>query len=127
MARGTVSFLFLLTVVAVFFWGIKLGMKLEKDKTATLAEISATPTLTSPTSIPSDIPIPTTVEASVSADIKITTKAGTSTYINRSCGFSFSYPGSYLNQKSVNEQSIIMTDPTDVKKAIATTCAVQIP
>lgn len=130
MPRGTAFLFIILASVAFFLIGFNsgktLGVRNEQYIPPTQSP-SITPTM-KPTSTPQPtdtIPIPTgknTTKQGVSTPI-----LSGSTYTNKSCGFSFSYPGSYMNQKSVNNQSIILTDPNNPNLAIATTCAATLP
>lgn len=122
MAKGTIIFIFILSIFASLLAGINIGKKIEKMQLAS----SITPTVIPIT--PTFTIFPTTTPV-VSPNARVTTKSATgkSTYRNRTCGFEFSYPGSYLSQKSVNEQATIFTDPDDPNTAIAATCATEIP
>jgi hypothetical protein len=136
MARVTSFILVGLGFCAIFLIGIKVGTKLPKD-------IALAPTLTpSPVPTLTDIPTPTLAPTSMminasptaasksnvqGASTSTTTINGVSIYTDKSCGFSFTYNGSYLNSKSVNGQATIITDPNDPKAAIAVTCLESIP
>ena len=118
MAKGTLFTLIFLTIIATFLLGINIGKKLSISQ----------PVIQTPSPTITQVPSPT---LTLIPTIAITTGAkkttSRSTYTDKTCGFSFSYPGSYLRQKSVNEQSIILTDPSDPDAAIAATCADTIP
>jgi len=118
MAKGTIIFFFILTTVASLLLGINLGKKIANNQTTQQSNnlITPTPSLT--------ITMTPTPIASPSAAMK---KTGTTTFTDSSCGFSFSYPGSFINQKSVNGQTTILTDPDDPLQTIAATCAATIP
>lgn len=126
MPKGTAYLFIALSAVAFFLIGFNsgrtLGVRNEHYIPPTPSPLpSATPTMK-----PSPIPEPTDTTPLPTGQTQ-TNKQGTSTYTNKSCGFSFSYPGSYMNQKSVNNQSIILTDPNNPNLAIATTCAATLP
>lgn len=120
MAKGTLFTLIFLTIIATFLLGINIGKRLSISQPVVQ---TPSPTLTQ-TPSPALILIPTIATAS---GVKISKTVSRSTYTDKTCGFSFSYPGSYIRQKSVNEQSLILTDPLDPDAAIAATCADTIP
>ena len=123
MAKGTVIFLFVLAIFAALLLGINIGKNIGKNQSG----LSAAPVVTT---LPSLTPalIPTIISTSAPS-VYPTSKAtsGKSTYRNETCGFEFSYPGSYLSPKSVNGQSTIVTDPDNPSNTIAATCAAEIP
>lgn len=53
--------------------------------------------------------------------------SGVSTYTDRTCGFTFSYPGGYLSSNTTNGKSSIFTDPNDETHSIVTACEDEIP
>jgi hypothetical protein len=121
MAKGTIIFLFVLAVLASLLFGIKLGINLDQGKTAPIqSTVSNPPPLPSPT-----FSLPSPVSSSSAVPTKKVTSL--STFQNGTCGFSFSYPGSFMRQKTENEQSVIFTDPDDPKAMIAATCAQTLP
>lgn len=123
MAKGTIIFLFALSLLATLLFGINLGKKLGISSNFNLQPTTGNvqPTITpSPT-----ITIVPTKSASPSATMKKSTSI--TTYTDGTCGFSFSYPGSFMKQKSVNQQATILTDPDDPASVIAVTCAASIP
>ncbi len=123
MARATFIFIFFLSLICVFLLGINVGKKIQQTQFAPTPQPTTTPptpTLQPPTATPTAGFVSPTKKPSANT-------SGTSTYTNRSCGFTFSYPGSYLNQKSVNEYSLILTEPDNEKSVIATTCAEKLP
>ncbi len=121
MAKGTLIFLFILAILAAFLIGINVGKNISKQQFSNEAieQLSNQP---SPS--PTLILTPTIASPSATRTPKTT---GTSTFTDRTCGFSFSYPGSFLRQETENAQSIIFTDPDDPNAAIATTCTASIP
>lgn len=115
MAKGTVIFLFLLTIIATLLFGINIGKKIGPSPSAISNQqltITSTP---SPT-----VTIAPTIIATPSGTLKKST--GTTTYTDRTCGFSFSYPGSFIKQKSVNGQATILADPNDPNATTVATC-----
>lgn len=131
MAKGTVIFLFILAIVASLLVGINIGKNIKLSQSIRTSQpliSNPPPTTHSPslslTPIPSLTSSPST---SLTPSNRQASSTGITTYSNKSCGFSFSYPGSYINEKSVNNQSIILVDPNNPNDAIATTCATSIP
>lgn len=124
MAKGTIIFFFTLTIIATLLFGINIGKKLRINQLPTANYQQPTPSL-SPTPSPTITIIPTK-SASPSSVIK-RTRGGTTTYTDGTCGFSFSYFGSFVKQKSTNQQTTILTDPNDSASTIAATCAATIP
>lgn len=120
MAKGTITFLVILALVATLLLGINVGKKLGiSQRTNNKEQITITVT-PSPS-----ITITPTQTATPSAVMKKSTSI--TTYTDASCGFSFSYPGSFIKQKSTNQQTTILTDPDDSSATIAATCAASIP
>lgn len=113
MAKGTLFTLIFLTIIATFLLGINIGKKLSISQP--VVQIPSPTTTITPSAI------------ATTSGVKISKTVSRSTYTDKTCGFSFSYPGAYLRQKSVNEQSLILTDPSDPEAAIAATCADTIP
>lgn len=124
MAKGTLFFLIILLLIATLLFGINVGKKLGISQSA----INNQPTNQAPTPPRIDYDpsvISPTQTATPSSVMKKST--GITTYTDASCGFSFSYPGSFIKQKSVNQQTTILTDPDDSSSTIAATCAASIP
>lgn len=117
MAKGTLFFLLILLLLATLLFGINLGKKLGVSQSTIIPTPNPTATV-----IPTVTP---TLTATPSAAMKKTT--GITTFSDKSCGFSFSYPGSFIKQKSTNQQTTILTDPNDTSATIAATCAASIP
>ncbi len=119
MAKGTTIFFIILITVASLLFGINIGKKLNSPQLPItnyqLSTITPSPTIT----------LTPTLSATPSAAVKKSTSI--TTYTDGTCGFSFSYPGSFIKQKSTNQQSTILTDPDDPKSTIAATCAASIP
>lgn len=129
MAKGTLIILFLLAIIASLLIGINIGKKLTlslvSNPQLTTYNLQLSP---SPTTYNLQLTAnPPTASSSPSASPKPRKTTGTSTFQNSTCGFQFSYPGSYLKEKTVNTESIIFTDPDDPGSMIATTCAKTIP
>ena len=128
MAKGTIIFLFVLAVLASLLFGIKLGIGLDQGKTAPVQSTVNNPSpLPSPPTNPPTGGQPTISTISAAIQPTKTKVTGTSTFQNGTCGFSFSYPGSFMRQKTENVQSVIFTDPDDPKAMIAATCAQTLP
>lgn len=121
MAKGTLIFLFFLTIFAALLFGINIGKKLSISNSSIPQPTAYNP---QPTVTPSPAIIPI-ISASPSAALKKST--GATTYTDATCGFSFSYPGSFINQKTTNGQSTILTDPENPSSIIAATCSSSIP
>lgn len=119
MAKGTTIFLFILGLLAALLVGINVGKNLGKQELSNRA-IEQSSNQPSPTMTL----IPTIASPSATRAPKTT---GISSYSDKTCGFSFSYPGSFLRSQTENAQSVIFTDPDDPNAAIATTCASSIP
>lgn len=123
MAKNTLFFLFALSILAALLIGVSIGRRVEK----TNITVKNTPNIPSPSPSPSPTATPTpivfpTLESSPSAKSK-----GTSTYSDADCGYTFSYPGSYLRSNTTNQQSVIFTDQDNPKAYIAIACAQLLP
>ena len=129
MAKGTIVFIFFLAVLASLLFGINLGKQLGKSEVASTV-ISPTGNI-KPTLLPSFTPPPSpTPIVSITTSpntIPSSRKSGTTTFSDKTCGFEFSYPGSFIRQKTVNSQSVIFTDPDNPNITIAAACATSIP
>lgn len=130
MAKGTIIFLFILALVATLLFGINLGKKLGNNQLQTVNYPASPAGRQQPTPSLSPTPSPTLIilpakSASPSAVMK--KNSATTTYTDTTCGFSFTYSGSYIKQKSTNQQATILTDPNDPTSTIAATCAATIP
>jgi len=118
MPKNTALFLILLALLATLLLGINIGKKLATSQY--LAQFAPTPTpFIQPTTIP---PLKPTVSLT-----PLAVKSETSTYTDRSCGFTISYIGSYLEQKTENYKSTIITDPDNPDQTIVSTCQQEIP
>lgn len=124
MAKGTIILLFILFIIASLLLGINIGKKIGPSIPETPV-VNTQPTITNQQSTITLIPTPE-VSATLSAT-PVKKTAGTSTFTDQTCGISFSYPGSYLKQKSTNGESTIFTDPGNPDTAIAVACAISIP
>jgi len=115
MAKGTVIFLSILAVIALLLVGINIGKKI-----GTPSSVSVAPTLynSQPTVY---IPSPTIANQSPITNQSI------STFTDSSCGYSFSYPGSFMRQETANKKSVIYVDPKNPKTVIAATCGTTLP
>ncbi len=129
MAKGVIILLFILGIIASLLVGINIGKKIDPSESSIpqpTINIQPSPTnYQQPT-----INLIPTLEASASATLSATPvkkTTGTSTFTDRTCGVSFSYPGSFMKQTSVNNQSTIFTDPDNPDTAIAVACASTIP
>ncbi len=110
MAKGTIIVLSVLAVIAVLLFGINLGKKLNS--------VSNTPQPT----------ITQTTQPTVTTEQKATTDTNaTSTFTDETCGYTFSYPGSYIRQKTSNQKSVIYVDASNPKISIAASCAPTLP
>jgi hypothetical protein len=131
MSKGTIILCFTLAIVAALLLGINLGKNIDISPIATSPTVSyqptkiiKPPTLTPINTLSPSIPVSASATIFLSPTLK---QISYTTYTNSICGFSFSYPGSFIQQKTTNEQSIIYTDPDNSKDAIAATCASSIP
>lgn len=112
MAKGTIIVLSTLAVIALLLLGINIGKR-----------IGSPAPVTPPPTIVTQQPTPTTeIAQSTTAN-----QSGTSTFTDNSCGFSFSYPSSYMKQQTANKSSVIYVDPNNPKIAVAATCAATLP
>lgn len=131
MAKGTIILLFILFIIASLLLGINIGKKIGNPESSPPQPVTINQLPTTNYQSPT-ITLPPTPESSVSATLSVTpinTKktSGTSTFTDKTCGVSFSYPGSYLKQTSANGKSTIFTDPENIDTAIAVACAPSIP
>jgi hypothetical protein len=124
MAKGTIITLFILAIIASILLGINFGMKIEKQKN--VQSPTPVPTKITPTKPILPSIIPTKPESTDGAKTKEETNQ-ISYYSDKKCGFSVSFPTSYLSQKTENEKSVILTDPTNPEKMIAFVCTTAIP
>lgn len=124
MAKGTLLFLFLLSIFASLLFGINIGKKLEISQRTNNKEQTTNAVISTPTTIAIPTIIPTLI-ATPSSSLKKSTSV--TTYADGTCGFSFSYPGSFMKQRSTNGQSTVLTDPENPASVIASTCASSIP
>lgn len=115
MAKGTLILLFILSITAFLLIGINLGKKIGKNDS--VPNVSISPTL-----------LPTT-QLILSPTSTATTSANseTSTVTDQTCGFRLTFPGSYLRQKTENNQSQIFTNPDKPDEGVATACQEEIP
>lgn len=125
MPKATFLLFFVLTAISMLLIGVQIGRKTASFSTSpppsvTNQQVSPSP-LPQPT--PTTTPRPTSSQTSQSSS----SDGSTSTFSDRRCGYSFSFPGSFMKQKTVNEKSTIFTDPDDATQAIAATCASSLP
>jgi hypothetical protein len=125
MAKGTVIFLFILSGIAFLLIGFNWGKKYNPNSFV-LPEPSPTPDKLNPTLTPTPSFLPEEVLPTIASESGKTT-GSKSTYTDKKCGFSFSYPGSYLKQKSTNGQSSIFTNPDNEAEMIAVACEQTLP
>lgn len=126
MAKGTIFTLFILAIITSVLIGINIGKNINTK--SDIDKKLSNNTILSPTLSPS--PIPTLIPSrpalgSSSSDISQSNPI--STYTDKKCGFTISFPTAYLSQKTNNDQSVIFTDPNDPNKVIALVCANSIP
>lgn len=126
MAKGTIILIFVLSILAVFLLGIKVGQNIGNPKSQETANIQ--PSINA-VAILSPLPslsltpfLPSTPSATPL--IKIT---NVTTYTDKKCGFSFSYPSSFIREKSTNEGAVIYLNPDNPNDTIIATCLPQIP
>lgn len=130
MAKTTILILFILAVIATLLFGINIGKKISSNQNVQPFDSPSTSLGTSTQGKPTTNPSPTLtlspfITSTTSANISVSKSL--TTYTDKTCGFSFSYPGSFIKQQTVNEKSIIISDPNDENQAIAATCAQEIP
>ena len=125
MARNILILIFFLSVTTALFAGIKVGKKIGPTQ---IAQVNTT--LHAPAQKPSHTPtpIPTTIQDNQnSSDTQIRNVNGISSFSDRSCGYYFTIPGSYIRQETVNQESKIFVDQDNPDAAIAVACADSIP
>ncbi|MCJ7739879.1 hypothetical protein MUP32_00995 [Candidatus Microgenomates bacterium] len=123
MVKNTALLLFFLCIVATLLIGINLGKKIGKSEVSNQQPvISNQPSVVSPTTTKKE-------ELSLSPTSMATTSATaeTSTVTDQTCGFHLTFPGSYLRQKTENNQSQIFTNPDKPEEGVATACQEEIP
>ena len=120
MHNKTLSALSFLAVVAALLIGINIGKKISANQKlpVPLPDLKITNIPTN-SSIPNPSKNP---QASIGAQ-----KKSKSTYTDNTCGFSISYSGTYLEQKSENYKSTLITEKDDPDNPIVTTCQEEIP
>lgn len=155
MAKSTLIFLFILTIVATLLFGINLGKKLKIIQSKPLP----TPTIAQPTIKPCGepdrcvpqrecyvqrwkrddcsnfggeficcAPLPTTlISPSPTPLTKPKPKIVGSDYIDTYCGFSVPILAGYIRQQTSNENSGLFVDSGNSANSIAFTCAETIP
>lgn len=103
--------------------GINVGKKISSNQnmpSEPTASGQRPATVLSPT-----LTLTPTITSTTSSQMKGTKSL--TTYTDKTCGFSFSFPSSFIKTQTVNQQSTIITDPNDPDQAIAVTCAEEIP
>jgi hypothetical protein len=123
MAKGTVIFLSILAVIALLLLGINIGKKIGTPSSSNITQTTQ-PTLynSQPT-----VYVPSPTVAPTVANQSTITNQNMSTFTDSSCGYSFSYPGSFMRQETVNKKSAIYVDPNNPKNVIAATCETTLP
>ena len=111
MARGTIIVLSFLAVIAVLLFGINLGKKL-----------NTVSNLPQPTIIQTTQTTPTVKEEPTNLK-----ETAISTFTDETCGYTFSYPNSYMKQKTANQKSVIYVDADNPEIYIAASCAANLP
>lgn len=120
MAKGTVIFLGILALIAVLLFGINLGKKIGNPN---LSQNPGVMPSVQPTEM---LPSPTVFIPSPTEQVSYSGQAIT-TFSDNTCGYSFSYPGSFIRQKTANERSVVYLDQSHPQVSIAATCAPALP
>ncbi len=127
MAKGTVIFLFILSAIAFLLLGFNWGKTFNPNYSIPISPTTNNPQLTTyPTLSPTPQQPVEEILPTIATESSKTTLSK-STFTDKKCGFSFSYPGNYLKQKSVNGESSIFTNPDDEAEIIASACAQTLP
>lgn len=118
--KTTTFLLFLLSLLATLLLGINIGKKLLPSIPSSSQQpqlsITQSPTL-------SITPIIT-----ISQDISISpTISEYSTYTDKICQYSFSYPSFFIRQAAENKKAIIFADAENLENSIAVVCSSSIP
>jgi len=116
MPKNTLIVIIFLSLLAALLLGINIGKRLAVSQYLTQFAPSPTSLQPSPTDTPTPIP-----------QSGLPAQTGTSAYTDKSCGFTISYTGSYLEQKNENSASTIITDPDNPNATIVSTCQEEIP
>lgn len=126
MAKGTIIFIFFLTILATLLLGINIGKNISLDKETSIPSPTATATPVLPlTSTPILFSSPTSFVNPELSPSQLETSI--TTFTDRTCGFSFSYPGSFIRQETTNAQSVIFVNPENLNDQIAAVCTDSIP
>ncbi|OGG06308.1 hypothetical protein A3D05_01365 [Candidatus Gottesmanbacteria bacterium RIFCSPHIGHO2_02_FULL_40_24] len=131
MPKQTLAVILALTAVAALLIGINIGKKLGVSQY--LSQTAPTPApLSDINEIPSPtVNFPTPVTESIIDELTYEQdrdiKSGSSSYTDKSCGFTLTYTGSYLEQNSQNGKSTIITNPDNPQETIITACQDEIP
>ena len=120
MPKNTIAFLFLLSILATLLLGINIGKKLSPSIPS-----SNQPPQLSITQFPTFSITPTTY---ISQDISISPNISEySTYTDKVCQYSFTYPSFFIRQAAENKKAIIFADPENLENSIAIVCSSSIP
>lgn len=127
MAKGTIIFIIILGLFASLLLGFRLGKLSNSNINSTVPTLLPTITVTPQISnlklqilnYDKNIATPT-------SSLKPESSAK-SVYSDKSCGFSLSFPSSFLNSKTNNGQSTIYTNPDNPDDTVVTACLAEIP
>lgn len=141
MPKGTAYLFIALIGIAMLLVGINIGKNIKSTQSTLPADGQTTKNkeqttnnnkqgitdilLVSPTA--SQPIIPTRASSSAGSRTSTTATNGTSTFTDGTCGFRFSYKGSYINQQTRNESTVIYTEENNLKSVIIVTCLSSIP
>lgn len=117
MAKGTILFLFFLTIVATLLIGINIGKKFNNQS------LVPSPSPTTP------LLQPTTYNLSPSPQVasnSATTLNGITKFTNRSCGYEVSYPENW-KRLDYDAKSVALENPATTSGKLAIVCAPEIP
>lgn len=127
MPKNTLYLLVFLAILASLLLGINIGKKIGVSQFLAQNQPTPTPRIVQPTLTPTPTqsgPTPTLI---ISPGNDLQVKSGQSVFTDKKCGFSLTFAGSYMNQKTVNNQSTIITNPDNAANAVVSTCQSEIP
>ncbi|KKR33375.1 MAG: hypothetical protein UT63_C0018G0015 [Candidatus Gottesmanbacteria bacterium GW2011_GWC2_39_8] len=122
--RNTLLLIISLVAFGSFLIGVNVGKKVAFEEIK-LSDITPTLTAVNITNSPPISPI-TPISPTNNETMKPSNN-GFSTYTNQTCGFSFTYHGSYIKEESNNNATVINLDPDNPDDKISATCQKDIP
>lgn len=115
MAKGTIIFIFLLSLLATLLAGINIGKKLSSQPpTGKQTTINLTPTI-----IPSLKPSPSSSTSAL--------PNGRTLYTNNACGYEVSYPSTWIKSEYDPKSVAFAVSQASASAKIAVICAAEVP